>query len=80
LASLLRSLYGNFDGPAYGVFAASSDTSGAYPTLVAQGTSEYTYLFYALNTATGGFCTIDSFAEMGCTGGLYRQYCQHPAA
>ncbi len=64
-------VYGNFSGPGYGVFAVSSDTSGAYPALVAQGTNFYTYLFYAHNTASGQFCTIDSVAFMECTGGFF---------
>ena len=63
-------VYGNFSGAGYGVFAVSSDTSGAYPALVGQGTSEHTYMFYAHNTSTDQFCTIDGSALMECTGGF----------
>lgn len=59
----------------YGVQAYSYNNVGLFaetaqngPVIYGRGDDAYTTLFYAYNTATGGFCVIDYLADLGCTG------------
>lgn len=61
-------VYGKSSGS--GIVAESSDASASYYALTAQGDSSNTYLFYAYNTASGGFCQIDYDGDLVCSGDL----------
>jgi hypothetical protein len=59
---------GTANGGAGGLFE-SSDTTGNSEALIAEGHSSSTDLFYAYsNTSGGGYCLIDSVANLTCSG------------
>lgn len=59
---------GTTNGGNGGVFE-SSDTTGSYEALVAEGHSTNTNLFYAYsNTSGGGYCLINSVGNLTCSG------------
>ena len=59
---------GTTEGGNGGLFE-SSDTTGSYEALVAEGHSPNTNLFYAYsNTSGGGYCLINSAGNLTCSG------------
>jgi hypothetical protein len=66
-------VYGIATANGYGVYGASSDTSGNYAALDAYGVNSGTNLLIAYNNATKGKCTMDSGADLTCTGTISGQ-------
>ena len=55
-------------GSGNGVFAGSSDETGAYQALEARGNSGNTNIFYGSNSANNVSCMIDNNANLKCSG------------
>ena len=51
-----------------GVHAESADTTGSWVALYGQGDNTQTNLFTVFNPVTGGYCTIDPYGNLSCTG------------
>jgi hypothetical protein len=51
-----------------GVHAESADTTGSWVALYGQGDNTETSLFTVFNTVTGGYCTVDPYGNLSCTG------------
>jgi len=51
-----------------GVRAESADTTGSWVALYGQGDNTETNLFTVYNPVTGGYCTVDPYGNLYCTG------------